>query len=338
MKFSLSSATRGVRASLWGVSLAAAVLVSTPAVAQTVLKIGWPTPDSPTDSYAIGGHRLKAQIEKALGGKVEVQLYPNRQLGDEKQLLEGLRFGTVDMGLVTNAVVATVEPAFQVFDLPFVFSSEEQALKVIDGPVSETLAAKLDAKGVVVLGYLGGGFRQMINNKKPVLVPDDVKGVKYRVLPSPLFLSMFSNLGGAAVPMPWGETFTAVQQGTIDGLEATAAILESGKFYEVAKYLSLTNHMYGTAPVLISKRTLAKFTPVEQAAIKTAAKAAIAEQRVVNSANTSKLVDSMKSKGLAVNAVPDAAPFRKLMTPIYEKAKETVGAAVVDQVLNSAAK
>src|SRR3546814_8202339 len=123
---------------------------------------------------------LSQALEAESKGRVEVQLFPNRALGDEKPLREGMRLGTVEAGIVTNAVVAQVEPAFQINDLPFLYSDEVEAQKVLDGPVGDKLREKLEAKGVVLLGFMEGGFRAMINNVRPVFSPKDVEGVKYR--------------------------------------------------------------------------------------------------------------------------------------------------------------
>jgi TRAP-type mannitol/chloroaromatic compound transport system substrate-binding protein len=166
-------------------------------------------------------------VERETLGSVQVQLFPNRQLGDERQMLEGMRFGTVDAGIITNAVIAQIEPAFSVNDLPFLFANEAQAHKVLDGAVGAELAKRLSTKGIVALGYMEGGFRNMINNKRPVNAPGDVAGVKYRVMQNPVFIDMFNSMGGSAIPMAWGETFTAVQQGTIDGLEIPLAVIDA---------------------------------------------------------------------------------------------------------------
>ncbi len=206
------------------------------------MKLGWTTADSATDPYTVGAKAFKTAVEANSKGSIEVQLYPNRQLGEEKQVMEAVRFGTVDMTIMTNAVIAQIEPAYQVNDLPFLYSSEEQARKALDGKLGNDLSALLAKKNMIVLGYMEGGFRQMINNKKPVGVPADVTGVKYRVMQNPMYIDMFTSLGGAAVPMAWGEVFTAVQQGTIDGLEIPVAVIDSSKMYEVTKFLSMTNH------------------------------------------------------------------------------------------------
>jgi tripartite ATP-independent transporter DctP family solute receptor len=264
---------------------------------------------------------------------VEVQFYPNRQLGDERQMIEGMRFGTVDAGIITNAVIAQIEPAFQVNDLPFLFANEAQAHKVLDGPVGSELAKRLAAKGVIVLGYMEGGFRSMINNKRPVNMPADVQGVKYRVMQNPIYIDMFNSLGGAAVPMAWGEAFTAVQQGTIDGLEIPVAVIDGSKYYEVTKYLSMTNHTYSMNGLLISKRTYDKLSPEQRNAVQAAGKTATAIQRQVAAADVKTILVELEKKGMKVNAVNDVNAFRKSVTPVYDKFRKSDVGPLLDKVL-----
>lgn len=317
--------------------VAAAFNFSVPSVAsaQTVIKLGWTTSDGATDPYAVGARAFKAAVEKNTNGSVQVQLFPNRQLGDEKQVMEGVRFGTVDAGIITNAVVAQIEPAFQINDLPFLYTNEAQAQKVLDGKLGADLAALLAKKNMIVLGYMEGGFRQMINNKKPVSAPSDVQGVKYRVMQNPLFIDMFNSMGGAAVPMAWGETFTAVQQGTIDGLEIPVAVIDGSKMYEVTKFLSMTNHTYSMIALLISKRTLDKLTPEQRKAVIEAGKTATVEQRIAAANNEKTLLTGLEQKGMKVNQVSDVAAFRKAVQPIYDKAKTAVGEPMMNQALDA---
>ena len=303
--------------------------------AQTVIKFGWTTSDGATDPYGIGARYFKSEVEKLTNGQVQVQLYPNRQIGDEKQLMEGMRFGTVDAGFVTNAVLAQIEPAFEVNDLPFLYSSAAQAQKVLDGPVGQELAARLAKKGIVTLGYMEGGFRQMVNNKKPVSGPDDVKGVKYRVMQNPTYIDMFNSMGGAAVPMAWGETYTAVQQGTVDGLEIPVAVIDAAKYFEVIKFLSLTNHTYSMIGLLMSKRAFDKLTPEQRKAVVEAGKIATAMQRKTVAANEQGLIDGLKAKGMTVNSIGDVSQFRKSVAPMYDKAKAAVGEDVMKQVMDA---
>ena len=315
---------------------AAALSVATPlalAQSKTVLKMGWTTGDGAQDPYAVGARAFKEAVERETKGSVEVQLFPNRALGDERQMLEGMRFGTVDTAIITNAVIAQIESAFQVNDLPFLYANEEQAHKALDGPVGAELAKRLSAKGIVVLGFMEGGFRNMINNKQPVKTPADVQGVKYRVMQNPVFIDMFTSLGGAAVPMAWGETFTAVQQGTIDGLEIPVAVIESNKYYEVTKFLSLTNHTYSMIGLLISKRAYDKLTPEQRTAVAAAGKAATALQRKTAAADVKGSLASLEKNGMKINAVSDVSAFRKSVAPVYEQVRKGGDGALLDQVL-----
>lgn len=300
---------------------------------KAVIKLGWTTSDGAQDPYAVGARAFKSAVERDTRGAVEVQLFPNRALGDERQMLEGMRFGTVDAGVITNAVIAQIEPSFSLNDLPFLYGSEAQAHKVLDGAVGQELAGKLAAKGIVVLGFMEGGFRNMINNKRPVSTPDDVKGVKYRVMQNPVYIGMFNSLGGSAVPMAWGETFTAVQQGTIDGLEIPLAVIEANKYYEVTKFLSLTNHTYSVNALVISKRALDKLSPEQRNAVTAAARSATAQQRQVAAADAEKTLGALEKQGMKVNKIAAVADFRKNVAPVYDKFRQDGHGALLDKAL-----
>lgn len=299
----------------------------------TVIKVGWTTSDGAQDPYAVGARAFKAAVERESGGRVEVQLFPNRALGDERQMLEGMRFGTVDAGIITNAVIAQLEPAFSVNDLPFLFATEAQAHKTLDGEIGRELGTKLASKGIVLLGFMEGGFRNMINNKRPVTTPSDVQGVKYRVMQNPVFIDMFNSLGGSAVPMAWGETFTAVQQGTIDGLEIPLAVIESNKYFEVTKFLSLTNHTYSAIGLVISKRTLDKLSPDLRKAVQTAATAAMSAQRQTAAADARKTLATLEGNGMKINPVSDVVAFRTGVKPVYDKFRQSGQGALLDKAL-----
>ncbi|MEO7853204.1 MAG: TRAP transporter substrate-binding protein [Rubrivivax sp.] len=302
----------------------------------TLLKLGWTTSDGAQDPYAVGARAFKSAVERDSRGRIEVQLFPNRALGDERQMLEGMRFGTVDAGIITNAVIAQLEPAFSVNDLPFLYATEAQAHKALDGEIGKELAAKLNAKGIVLLGFMEGGFRNMINNKRPVTVPADVQGVKYRVMQNPVFIDMFTSLGGSAVPMAWGETFTAVQQGTIDGLEIPLAVIDANKYYEVTKFLSLTNHTYSAIGLVMSKRAFDKLPAELRGVVQAAAKSATAVQRQVAAADAQKTLSSLEKNGMKINPVSDVAAFRASVTPVYDKFRQGGNAALLDKALAAA--
>ncbi len=173
----------------------------------------------------------------------------------------------------------------------------------------------------------------MINNKRPVYVPADVSGVKYRVMQNPLFIKMFSALGGNAVPMAWGEVFTAVQQGTIDGLEIPVAVIHSNKFADVTKYLSLTKHTYSALSLLYSQRAFKKLTSEQQDTVHKAARLAIDRQRQQVAQNTLEIIESLKSQGMEVYEIKDPGAFRDLVGDIYKEFRPKVGTALFDKAL-----
>ncbi|MES2975501.1 MAG: TRAP transporter substrate-binding protein [Pseudomonadota bacterium] len=318
-----------------GLTVLSAFCLGASAQAPTVIKLGWATSDSATDPLAVGARAFKTALEKRSAGSMQVQLYPNRQIGDEKQLVEGLRFGTVDAAVVTNAVTAQAEPAFQVLDLPFIFANEAQVQKVLDGPIGADLGKRLNAKGIVVLGYFEGGFRSMINNKRPLQMPADMGGVKVRVMQNPVYIDLVNSLGGAAVPMAFGETVTAIQQGTIDGLELPIALIEPLKINEFTKFLSLTNHTFTAYELMIGKRLMDRFTPQQQATINAAAKEAVEEQRKFMSTETPKALASLEKSGMKVNQISDVGAFRKAVGPVYDKARKDGHGALLDAILAS---
>jgi len=303
--------------------------------AQTVLKIGWTTSDGEQDPYAIAARQFAEALEAEAPGEFEVQFFPNRQLGDEKEMLEGLSFGTLDMAVITNAVIANIEPAFQLNDLPFLYGSEQQAHQVLDGPVGQALLEKLEARGIQGLGFAEGGYRHMINNIRPVANPGDVEGVKYRVMQNPVYIEMFQSLGGNAVPMAWGEVYTAVQQGTVDGLEIPVPVIANNKYDEVTRYLSLTRHTYSALGILMSKRTWDGLGAEQQAAVEEAARTAIQRQREMNAENIAALVADLEARGMEVNEVAAPADFREQVTPVYEQFREEIGAELMDQALEA---
>jgi tripartite ATP-independent transporter DctP family solute receptor len=317
---------------VWGLS---GTLVPQAEAADITIKLGWTSSAGETDPYAIGARAFKQAVEAESKGRIEVQLFPNRALGDEKPLLEGMRLGTVEAGIITNAVVAQIEPAFQINDMPFLYPDEATAQKILDGPVGDKLRKKLETKGVVLLGFMEGGFRAMINNVRPVSTPADVKGVKYRVMQNPVYIAMFSSLGGNAVPMAWAETFTAVQQGAIDGLEIPPTVIDQNKLFEVTKFLSLTNHTYSVIELLMSKRAFDKLPNDLKPVVVKAAAEATKQQRAASLKASQEVIATLESKGMKVNKVADIAPFRESVKVVYEQFKPSIGPDVMDDVLKA---
>ena len=303
-----------------------------------VLKFASANPDTPRDNYATCFRSFKAEVEKLLPGQVKFKFFANSQLGDEKEELEGLAFGTLDMTVVTNAVVSNLASSFMLNDMPFLYGNAAQAHEILDGPIGREILDQLAAKSIKGLAFCEGGFRNMINNKHPITKPSDVEGVKFRVMQAPVFIKMFDALGGNAVPMPWSEAFTAVQQGTVDGLELPIASMFSARYHEVSKYLSFTQHTYSAVPLLMSMKAWKKLSEEQQEAFLKAGLLGAKDQREKVAANNSVLVKEMEASGMKVNEVEDPAAFRKKVLPVYEEFRSEIGSDLLDKALEAVSK
>ncbi len=301
-----------------------------------VLKLGWVTSDAADDPYAMGARAFKEAIGPRSNGRIDVQFYPNRQLGDEIRLLEGIRFGTVDAGVIINSVVGQLEPSYQVHELPFVYATSEDAQRVFDGPIGAKMAGRLRDKNVIMLGTIEGGYRVMMNNMRPLTKPTDMHGIKWRVMQNPIFVDMFGLFGGNPIPMPIGETFIAVQQGTVGGIDIAAPFIEPNKWHEVFKYVSNTNHTYSAAHILVSRRAFDRMPKDLQEAMIDAGRIATKKQREEYTKLVAVTYDSLRAKGMIVNEVPDVDAWRTTVAPLYDKFRSTVGPDIMDEVLAAA--
>jgi tripartite ATP-independent transporter DctP family solute receptor len=298
--------------------------------ATTVIRLGWTTADSNVDPYAITAHYFKEELESAAPGQFDVKFFPSNQLGNDSEMLQGMQFGTLDAGVITGTQLGTLHNSFQLLDMPFLFENRAQAHKVLDGEVGEALFARLEKQGIVGLGFAEAGFRQVINNVKEAHAPGDLTGLKLRVQPSDLFISSFRALGANPVPMAWSDVYTAVQQGTVDGLEIPLSVIYANKYASAVKYLSLTNHTYNALPLLISKNTLSRLSPELQEAVRTAASKAVRRQRAEVAKNEKALITQIKAEGMVVTEISSTGVFRDAVLPVYEEYRSRIGADLVD--------
>lgn len=321
-----------IKTLLLSCATAAAVAVSGAAQADAVkLRMGSATADAETDVYKITYRELAKALEELAPGQFEVSFFPNRQLGDEKEMVQGLQLGVLDLAAITNSVVANTAPQFVVNDLPFLYANQQVAARILDGELGDSLLASLEEKGIVGLAFCEAGYRHMLNNLHPVNTPADVVNAKYRVMQSPIFIGMFESLKGNPVPMAWGDTITAFQQGAIDGLEVPAWVVAGANLDQVAKYMSLTRHVYSAAPLMMSKASFNKLSAEQQDVMRKAAKKACAVQRERGAAQEAEILEKLKAGGkMQINDVSDAAPFRDAMKPIYEQYRDKIGSDRLD--------
>ena len=278
-------------------------------------------------------------VKAKSGGKMTVQIFPGGALGGDLQTLSAMRGGTVDATVTATSTLVGIVKDFALLDLPFAFNSDAEAMAVLDGGFAKRLNTQLDEKDLIGLGYWGAGYRHLTNSKRPVKTVDDVKGLKIRVLQNPLFIDLWKALGANAVPMPFPEVYSALEQGTVDGQENPAATLVSAKLFEVQKFLSLTSHVYFVDSLLFSKPVWAKLNADERKVITDAAVEAQAYGRVEVIGEDKQNIDSMRQK-MAVNEIAPAEmeKFRAAAKPVVDKYAAAADQASVKELFDTIAK
>lgn len=256
--------------------------------------------------YHLGALKFKELIEERSQGRISIVIYPNGQLGADKEIQEGVQIGTIDMG-VSSSPVASIDDYMKLLDAPYLFINREHISDVLDGEIGARIAKPLEEKGIQHLAYWENGFRQITNNKKPIVVPADLAGIKLRTPESAIRLTTFKAFGANPVSMSFGEVFGALQQGVIDGQENPLAVISQGSLFEVQKYLSVSNHVYSPAHLLMSKKVFDTLSPELQTIVKQAAVDAAKYTREIGAAGDSELAATMKEKGMQVNDVNVAA-------------------------------
>ena len=210
---------------------------------------------APVHPYHMGAVKFSELVTQRTGGKIKVDIHPSTQLGNERDMVEGLQLGTIDLVVTSTGPVGGFVSKMFVVDLPFLFRDRDHAYKVLDCPIGKELLAALSAKSIQGLAFWENGFRQITNNVRPIAKPADLKGIKLRTMENRVHLASFRAFWASPTPMAWGEVFTALQQKTIDGQENPIAIIHDHKLAEVQKYLALTGHFYSPALLLMSEKS-----------------------------------------------------------------------------------
>jgi tripartite ATP-independent periplasmic transporter solute receptor, DctP family len=286
------------------------------------------------DSFHLAAEKFKALTEKYTNGSVTVTIFPNAKLGDERTLLERMKMGIVDAGIITNGPIINFVPRFGAIDLPFLFRNPDHAYKVLDGPIGDKLFADMEKQGWKGLAWAERGFRNLTNSKKAVNTPDDVKGLKIRVMQNPVYVDSFKALGANAVPMAWTEALTALQQGTVDGQENPLNVIVAFKLNESQKYMAITRHAYAPAPIIMSMVTWKKLNAGQHKAVLKAAQEAAVYERAFNNASEKLWVAELEGKGMKVTT-PDLKPFLAAVKPVYDAYTPKFGKDFIAAIQNT---
>src|SRR5829696_605291 len=274
----------------------------------------------------LGAQKFADLVAQKSAGKIKINLFPSAVLGSDPQHLSAVRGGTLDFTTMATGLLAGLSKEFMIFDFPFLFKDFREAYALSDGPVGTRLLGKLADQGVIGLGIWDLGFRQITNSRRPITKPEDVEGLKLRVIASPIYIETFKALGANPVPMTFGEVYTALESRAIDGQDNPVGVIESAKFAEVQKFLSLTRHFYTGMPLLMSKKTWDSMSPAERTLIREAADEAKAEERKLLQAQEAEAVGRLRT-AMQVNELgaSERDRMREKVQPVVEKVVGEIG-------------
>jgi tripartite ATP-independent transporter DctP family solute receptor len=276
---------------------------------------------------AVAMKQFAAAVEKATGGKVGVDVYSSATLGSEEKMLIAVQSGVQDLYLGALSPMAARKKELQIFDFPFLFGTDAEAAAVLDGPVGRKLLDGLGDMNIQGLVWAGGAFRNMSNSKRPIGTMADMKGLKVRVMQSPMALASFNAMGMNAVPMAFTEVYPALEIKALDGYEHPVVDMYANKMFEVQKYLTITNHVYTPVALLASKKWWASLSPDQQKAVQKVAEETRTFERAEELRQAAEVVGQLKAKGMSVTEMPAAEleKIRAAVQPVIDKNAETIG-------------
>ncbi len=313
-------------------TLALGLGIACPTAAQTTLKINIALAQN--SHYGVAIDTFAREVERRTNGRYKVQTFYSSALGAERESVEGVQLGTLDLTLTSTGPLPNFVPEVAILDIPFLFRDYAHARAVLDGPIGQDLLGKFPVKGMVGLGWGENGFRHMTNSKRPVNVPEDLRGLKMRTMENPIHIEAYRQFGILPTPMAFTEVFTALQQGTVDGQENPLSVITAAKLDQVQKYLSLTGHVYSPAVFLMNKAQWDKLSEADKQAFLDAAKEAVKANRTRVDDDERKAVADLRGKGMTVAENVDKAKFQAALAPVYADFAKRFGQANIDRIKN----
>lgn len=309
---------------------AAFALTAFAAQAEITLKLAHPVPEA--DLQQNLALEFKRVLEEKTGGEVTVQIFPNGQLGNDQQMIDGTRSGIIDVTLIGLNNYTGLVPDAGAFELPFIFPTREVAYAVLDGAPGQAVATEMEAHGLKLLGYGENGYRNMTNNTGPIQTPEDLQGLRMRVNNSKALNDMFQLLGANPQQLPVAELYTALETGVVDAQDHPIGVVASFKFNEVQKYLSLTQHAYSALGLTMNKAKFDGLAPEQQTAVTEAAKAAVDLQRGLVQEKEEEMIAGLEAEGMEVNRDVDAAAFQEAIKPVWDNYVSENGDEMLKQI------
>jgi len=287
--------------------------------------------NNPDHPVSLGVKKFTQLLAAKSGGKLKVLEFPASALGNELQQQSALQGGVQEMSAPATTSLAGIVKEFGLLDFPFTVTTFAQADALLDGPLGQALTAKLPEKGLVALGFWDLGFRNVTNSKHPITRPEDLAGLKIRVIPNPVFIDTFKAFNANPVPMPFAELYTALDSKAIDGQENPFAVIRSNKFYEVQKYVSATNHVYAANIILVSRSFWDRLSATEKRLMSEAANESRDYQRQVSRAAAQSAVAELQAQGMAYNELSagEQARMRAIAQTVTERFSAAYDPAIV---------
>lgn len=307
----------------FALALAATAGLIGAAQAQTTLKIGYATTQQ--SHYGVGSTAFCEEIERGTQGRYKCQQFPSSALGGEREMIEAVQIGTLDLVNTSTGPVGNFVPEVKIVDIPFLFRDYDHARRVLDGPIGQDILAKFPSKGLVALAWTENGFRHMTNNKRPIVKPEDAKGLKMRTMENKVHMDGYRAFGIQPTPMAFPEVYGALQQGVVDGQENPIPVILSSKFAQVQKHLSLTGHVYSPALLITSPRVWNKLSDADKKVFQEAAKkAAVAQRKKVNDDEANGIAQ-LEKDGMTVVRQVDGQAFRDALKSVYANYSKEFG-------------
>lgn len=312
---------------------------NTAAETPVTLQIGVTTQEDMADPFYMVAALIKQYVEEHGDGTLTIEVLANSQLGGEREMFEGQQLGTVDMSVISNAVVSNFIPACGMLDLPFLFDDYQMAVDFLTGDIGQAVMDAYDGSGVKALGMCINGFRQLVTVGTPVYGPEDMKGMKIRCMENAIYLGTYQAIGANPLPMAWSEVITALQQKTVQGLDGGVSVFYSSGFGDILDYVTLTNQFCAANTVTISESVWNNLSANQQQLLSDAVKSACAEELAVQGENDAEKINLLEQQGVTIirEDQVDYDAFRAVLGNFYEEQKPTIGDEYVDMMLDAVA-
>ncbi|MBP2291791.1 TRAP transporter substrate-binding protein [Azospirillum rugosum] len=294
------------------------------------LKLGYSL--APTSHYGVGATAMGDELSRLSGGKWTIKQFPANALGGEREMVEGAQIGTVDIVVTSSGPVGNFVPDTLITDIPFLFKDYAHAHAVLDGPIGQAILDQFPKHGLIALAWGENGFRNLTNSKHPVKSPADAKGLKIRTMENQVHMTAFKALGVLPTPMAFPELFTAMQQGTVDGQENPIGVILSAKFSQVQKYLTVTQHVYSPALIILSPSVWNKLSDQEKGWFKQAALAGAKAMRQKAEDDAKNGIEELKKQGMEVVTDVDTTAFQEALKPAYADYAKKFGQDKIDAI------